>query len=68
MLKGVVNNAVIRRAKGVVSADDNDAQQEPWTNRSADEVVARKRLSGMNRGGGPEDKDAEGGEGGEKQR
>lgn len=45
VLKGVVNNAVLRRARRVASAHDDDhAHREPWTGTSA---VEGKRLSGM---------------------
>ncbi|MCJ1468571.1 hypothetical protein MMC07_007200 [Pseudocyphellaria aurata] len=68
VLKGVVNNAVKRRARGVVMADDGDTQRVPWTDRSTDEVLQRRRLSGID---GSEEKDVEGdedGQGGEDQR
>lgn len=42
-----------------MSVDDSDVPREPWTDRSADEVVERRRLSGIPGDGGPEDKDAE---------
>ena len=66
VLKGVVNNAMIRRARSAVSADDSDVPREPWTDRSADEVVERRRLSGIPGDGGPEDKDTEGSEDGQR--
>lgn len=62
MLKSVVNNAMMRRARGVVSADNGDLQREPWTDRSADEVVERRQRSRMDGDDGPENKDMEGGE------